>query len=284
MTEKDSLKKILDKLIDLNMKEDPFLLKRNLIDVDKDNFGKNHNSESILNYKGEPIQTQSFVSFSVYPDNDIKFEINNKENLEWLKKNSRINLNGNSVPIIPNRKTHYDLDSVTFNNDFNARINRYTEFIENGYIEQGFARPLIWNEHDGLIVLDLCRTTGLFWSFLIFIKNFYEWQKYTKNLEIRLVIHNSNLLTLSSFGGTTGDETKWADPHGQWYDFQSPSTYRKNIQIIKSVKIKELTEKNIPNLVRIFSDKLSNAYDIEFARCYNHDGTFNFEKFTYYDD
>lgn len=287
MTEKDTFKKILDNLIEHNKKEDSFLLKRNLIDPDKEDFGINHNSKTLLDchHKGD-TKIHSFVTFSAYPTESKKYEINDKKFHDWIKDNSTVNINEHVVQIIPDSKIHYDLDSITFNNDYNGIIRRYTEFVENGYLEQSFVFPLIWDSHkNDLIVLDLCRTTGLFWAFLIFIKNYYKYQKYLKNLEIRLIVHKSKELTLSGFGGTVDNNHFWTEPTGDsYYGEKLPSTHRDNIEIKKDVLIKDLTDIQIPIIAQNFSNKLSNGYDLEFAKCYNHDGTFNFKKFVGYNN
>lgn len=279
MSEKNLIKE-LSELFNKNKNKKQFLKERNLLDENANDFAVCHNSNTLRNTGGKTVEENpTFVTFSACLVPLTKnLEIKNTKFFDWIEKNSNAQINDHSVNLIPKSKKIFDLDSITFNNDYNGRIFRYAEFIENGYVEHGFTFPLIY-DIDDRAVLDLCRTTGRFWAFLIFIKKYFDWQKFNQTLEIRLIVHNCKELTISGFGGKNENGQYFAEPTGQWWDYDYPSTHRQNIEILKSIKIAELTTKNITKNTKEFSDKLAHTFNLDSSRCYNHDGTFGFDKF-----
>lgn len=276
----------INEIINESKHAEEFLKKRNLFDVDAENFAVNYNSKILKNFANSEITDTPFVTFSSCTHPFIaNLKISDKEFLGWLENNSNCAINSHTVTIIPESKKRFDLDSITFNDDYNGYIHRYTEFIENGYVEQGFTFPLIYDmRQEKLSILDLCRTTGLFWAFLVFIKKYYNWMKFDQSLDVRLIVHNSNSLTLSGFGGKNEHGNNWPEPTGMWWDQPLPATYRPNLEIKKTINAKELSNVEIPKIAKEFSDRLANAYNFDFSRCYNHDGTFSFDNFTNYND
>lgn len=274
-------------MIKENKDVEQFLKKRNLLDENANDFAVCHNSNTLRNTGGKTVEENpTFVTFSACPISLIKnLEIKNAKFVDLIEKNPNIQINNHSVNIIPNSKKIFDLDSITFNNDYNGKISRYAEFIENGYVEHGFTFPLIYDtQTSDRAVLHLCRTTGRFWAFLIFIKKYFDWQKFNQTLEIRLIVHNCKGLTISGFGGKNENGQSFADPTGEWWDRDYPSTHRQNIEILKSIKIAEFTTKNITKITKEFSDKLAHTFNLDSSKCYNHDGNFSFESFKYYND
>jgi len=86
------------------------------------------------------------------------------------------------------------------------------------------------------------------------------------------------------FGGNLEDNTlKWTEPFDDFnWTAAKPKTDRPNILLRKEIKNSELGPQRANDLVHEFSTKLSNAYGLEQARCYNHDGSFNFSLFSHY--
>jgi len=281
---KEEIKEIVSATINEKNITKDFLKQRNLLDVDSEDYLVNNNSNSITAPRND-LENKPFVIFSSCPNPLLEnLQVKNQEFQEWVDKNSTINLEEHSVILISKSKKNFDLGSITYNNDYNSRIGRYIEFFENGFVESGFGFPLIYGWKDERTFLNLCRTTGLFWAFLLFIKKFYDLHKYDGNLDIRICVHNSQSLTLTGFGGKLENGNIWLDPSGDWYDTSTPSTHRQNLEIRKSISIEELISKNILKIAREFSNKLSNVYGLESSKCYDYDGSFNFKNFTSIND
>lgn len=283
MLTKEEVNQIVNAVINEKYPAEYFLNQRNLLDVNSKDFAITNNSNSLTN-PNDDLKDKPFVVFSSCPNPLLEnVQIKNKEFQEWLEKNAQITLEKYPVKLVSDSKKLYDLESITYNNDYNSRINRYAEFFENGFVEMGFAFPLIHQWKKESTYLNLCRTTGLFWTFLLFVKKFYDLQKFKKTIDVRICVHNSQDLELFGFGGNLKNGNYWANPPGDFYD-TSISTHRQNLQIKQTIPIQELTLKNITKFTKSFSDKLSNAFGLEFARCYNYDGSFNFKNFTAIND
>lgn len=269
----------LRKLIEQSDNSRNFLQKRNLFDPNDDNFAKNHNSKLLHNYAGAQFEADPpFVLYCCLPDTNLALDINSTKFKEWFADNKVITVESHNINVIPNTKK-FDLDSITFNNNYNEKIDHYVEFLENGYVEQGYSFPLIYDYKKNLPpALDLGRTTSMLWAFLLLCKKYYEFAQIKTNFEILLVIRNSIDLSLTGFNGKLGDGRVWVDPYVKGGEFSK--TDRKHIIIKKKLKsISELSDNYIKEMVRNFSDKVANCYNLEFSRSYNHDGSLNEENF-----
>jgi len=160
-----------------------FLISRKLIDSDHDDFGLNYNSQMLHNDAGSEHDTNPpFVLFSSCPIdlmNDVK--VKSAEHIQWIKENSRIEIQGHEIDYLKISKTHYDLDSLILNDDFNGCIRQFIEFNENGFIEQGFSFPMIYDGREEMPPgLSLGRITIAFWCFLYFLKKYYSKIEFSK--------------------------------------------------------------------------------------------------------
>ena len=113
---------------------------------------------------------------------------------------------------------------------------------------------------------------------------FYEKIRLDDKFDVILSIRNSKDLTLLGFGGKLAEgNRKWAEPYDIWWDGKMPQTNLSNISLkLESITKNDLTDNFIRTQVRKISNQISNAYGLESSKCYNHDGTFNFELFSHY--
>lgn len=260
-----------------------FFTSKNLLDPYSADFGLTTYSKQLHNDAGEAHEDNPpFVLFTSCPitllhDIDVK-----SENFrDWLKKNSTIKIKDIDIHYLKPHNEKFDLDSFILNDDYNGRIRQYVEFHENGFVEHGFSFPLIYDHGEGNPpAVNLGRTTIAFWLFLCFIKMYYARIGFSNMIDVRLIIRNSDVLTLDGFRGKTANGGTWSGA----YDYHHggglrTSTHHKNVLIKKIINVNDLADSKIKELVKIISNKIANAYDLDSAKCYNHDGTFNFEEF-----
>ena len=128
--------------------------------------------------------------------------------------------------------------------------------------------------------LHLCWTTGAFWTFLNFCKRYFIKLNVKDDIHIFCTVHSIKDLTLFGFGGKT-EGGAYTEPYTVWYDNPPPESNLFNVALHDTIKADTL-DSEIAKLVRRYSDRLSNAFSLPFSRCYNKDGTFNFELFDHY--
>lgn len=266
---------------------DEFFDSRSMKDISSLGFGNNISSTKLYNSVENFIPSKPMVLFSISPKFLLEgIKITSPEFKDWLFQYDTIEIKNHKTVLLPSHTPEVRLGSTTYYNDVGGKITKYLELQENGFIEQGFTNPLIYGVHEGEFkhpILHICWTTGAFWAFVTFCKKYYDHINYTGELEIRLSISNSDKLTLIGFGGTIKAE-KWAEPfHSFWWNRPIPRTDYPHIMLKKGILSKDiLSETFIEALVHDFSDKIANAYGLEFAMCYNEDDSFNFEMFSHY--
>lgn len=260
-----------------------FLNLENLTDPNSEDFGLNHNSQNLHNDAGaQHEKNPPFVLFSSCPIDLINYEkIKTPEHIQWIKENSKIKIQDYEIDYLKPSQEHYDIDSLILNDDFNGRIRQFIEFNENGFIEQGFSFPMIYDgNNDDPSGLSLGRITIGFWCFLYFLKKYYSQMNFSKKIDIRIAIRNSDILTLTGFKGKTErDGIIWIGAYDNNSNRNFTNTYHKNILIKKEIDLELLSDSKIAEIVKLFSNKLANAYDLDSAKCFNHDGTFSFENY-----
>lgn len=258
-----------------------FLEFRHLLNPESEGFGLNHNSQNLHDEtNSESKDKVPFVLFSSCPTDLMDVNVKNSTHIQWIKENSNITIKKQNIHYLKSSKEHFDIDSLILNDDFDGRVRQYIEFYENGFIEQGFAFPMIYGDRkDTPYGVSLGRITIAFWCFLCFSKKYYAKIGFSGNLDLRIIIRNSNILSLTGFKGKINENRIWTGIYDDRGSHNITKTHHKNILIKKKVSLKELTETKIEETVKLFSNKIANAYDLDFARCYNFDGTFSFENF-----
>lgn len=260
-----------------------FLTSRNLIDPNSDNFGLTHNSRNLHNHAGsQHEENPPFVLFSSCPGDlmeDIK--VKTSEHIQWVKENGRIKIQDYDIHYLKLSSEHYDIDSLILNDDYDGHIKQFIEFNENGFVEQGYSYPMIYSgPRDSPPGLNLGRITIAFWCFLYFLKKYYSQMNFSKKIDIRIAVRNSDILTLTGFKGKTErDGIIWMGAYDSNRSHNFTNTHHKNILIKKEIDLELLSDSKIAEIVKLFSNKIANAYDLDFAKCFNHDGTFSFENY-----
>ncbi len=182
-----------------------FLEFRNLLDLESENFGLNHNSRRLHDdANSESKKDIPFVLFSACPTDLMEIAVKDSNHIQWIKEHSTITIQDYEINYLKTSKEHFDVDSLILNDDFNGRIRQYVEYYENGFIEQGFTFPMIYGGgRDEPIGLSLGRITMAFWCFLYFFKKYYSKIKFSGNIDLRIIIRNSDVLSLTGFKGKT---------------------------------------------------------------------------------
>jgi hypothetical protein len=258
-----------------------FLEFRNLFNLESENFGLNHNSKELHDdIDSESEKDTPFVLFSSCPIDLTDIHVKDSNHINWIKENSIVTIQDYEINYLKTPKEHFDVDSLILNDDFNGRVRQYIEFYENGFIEQGFTFPMIYGgRRDDPQGLSLGRITMAFWCFLYFLKKYYSKMEYSGNLDLRIIIRNSDILSLTGFKGTTERGGMWTGVYDDNNNRNVTETYHKNILIKKEMDLNVLSDSKIEEIVKLFSNKIANAYDLDSAKCYNFDGTFSFENY-----
>ncbi len=260
-----------------------FLNLKNLTDPKSEDFGLSHNSQNLHNDAGSQYEKNTpFVLFSSCTIDLMNYEkIKTPEHIQWIKENSRIKIQDYEIDYLKFSKEHYDIDSLMFNDDYNGRTRQFIEFNENGFIEHGFSFPMIYDVNkENPPGLSLGRITIAFWCFLYFLKKYYSQINFSKKIDIRIAVRNSDILTLTGFKGKTErDGIIWMGAYDNNSSYNFTNTHHKNILIKKEIDLEPLSDSKIAEIVKLFSNKIANAYDLDFAKCFNHDGTFSFKNY-----
>ncbi|EGP93268.1 hypothetical protein [Nitrosarchaeum koreense] len=263
-----------------------FLEFRHLFNPESEDFGLNHNSENLHDETNSESKAKvPFVLFSSCPTDLMEINVKDSSHIQWIKENSNITIQEYEINYLRVSKTHFDIDSLILNDDFNDRVRQYVEFYENGFIEQGFAFPMIYgNRKDDPYGVSLGRITIAFWCFLYFLKKYYTKLGFSGNIDLRIIVRNSDVLSLTGFKGKINENRIWGGIYDDSSNHNVTKTYHRNILIKKEVSLNGLTDYKIEEIVKLFSNKIANAYDLDFARCYNFDGTFSFENYVDYNN
>lgn len=263
-----------------------FLNKRNLLDVDSSDFSVNVQTELLQTTIDDKLipHGKPFVLFSSCPNNlkDI-VDVHTEE----FQKYDYIKIQDNEIRFLDGSKKT-DIDSINYieKHGIDNTISKYSEFQNNGFIGQGISADLIRPRRiDNVLsaTLNLCWLTGTFWAFLKFSKIYYEKIEMNEKFDVMLSIRNSKDLMLLGFGGVNENNQKWTEPYSDYWDVNKPKTTRDNILLkIESLDIHQMTDELIESKTREISNQIAYAYGLESSRCYNYDGSFNWELMNHY--
>lgn len=270
-----------------------FLVKRRLVDPEREEFTINQASDLLhdetLKKEHPPNTAKRLVLFSACPAHLLDdVEVTSEKTVQWLKENSVVDMHGhrfNYFQGFPREKINLNL--LTYKWFDSDKLKRYMELHNNGYLEEGISDRIIRevpfrnNYQDINSGLHLCWVTGAYWAFLLFARNYYDSKQVADDIKVSLSIHNARDLMLFGFGGDLGNGRKWADPVKFDYFGEKPQTDSLNVHVPDSIKART-SDDEIAKIARRTSDKLSNAYGYRSSPCYNHDGTFEVELFSYY--
>lgn len=267
-----------------------FLKKKRLIwEPEREEYGVNDSVDSLFDWitEGNAIANtyRHWVQFSACPKYLLEdADLHSQDFSNWLQTNRVLAVDGHRYNILPaNLREKVGLGLRTFQNTIqNDKLVRYLELHNNGFIQEGLGHRLIINTQElDKPALHLCWTTGAFWTFLAFCKEYFTKLNVKDDIDIFFTVHAAKDLTLFGFGGKIGN-SEWAEPYSHWYGRAPPETSLFNVVLRDKISIRT-TDLGVAKTVRKTSDKLSNAFGLASSRCYNEDGSFNFGLFSYYD-
>lgn len=248
---------------------------RNL-DPTSSNFLQNQNSDRLENIMAKSARSSNplvlFFSCPVRLLNDVN--ITSSEYRSWLKNFQKISVEGIDIPFYGHNEK-IGFEKMTYYNGDANKFSNYLEICSNGFIEQGFTQPLLYQYSGEHPVLHSCWLAGAFCAFLTFCGKHYAKFEYEDEIDICLSIRDAQELALVGFGGKNENGNTWADPYGHDWGDSVPSTDEPNLQMPLRLQVSDLSEERIKAITRVFSDKIANAYGLDFALCYNYDTTLN---------
>ena len=263
-----------------------FLEKRKLIQTDTDGFGTGGKAKKLNNPRIRAnCVNDSAVLFSACPTKLLSDILVKSESYrEWLKQFSSISVDGYPVRFLGSTEK-IELNGVTYYHGDRNSYSQYSEIWTNGFVEQGFAAPLIYSgklEPMPVTCLNSCWVAGAFHAFLVFCKKHYKFHRYAGELTVLLSIRGADRLTLIGFGGKDVNNNAWPEPDRIHWHGPIPMTEERNISIPKKIKIQDLSGEYISQLAHRFADNIANAYGLDTALCYNHDDMINKDILTFY--
>ena len=251
-----------------------FLKERGMLDDKASNFCMTPNSTNIKNMMmGRKPTTHPVVLFSSCPIKLLDdIPINSPQCVEWSKRFSHIPVSGRQVGFLQGYKK-FGLGKTTYCYGSGDSFTAYVEICSNGFVEQGHTKSLIDTYNDESIgktaTLHSYWTAGAFWAFLIFCREHYTKHKYSDEIDIFLSIRDAQALALVAF-----DECLDRPRTPAWRSRVS-HTDQRHIQLPKRIRVKEMSNERIEEIVREFADKTANAYGLQSVLYYNRDGVFN---------
>ena len=255
-------------------KSQEFLDKRNILDPTSEHFAENSNSND-LEHRIDNSNIKPCVLFSACPATLLEdIPVHSSQFEVWLEEFRRINVQGTLIRFYTGIRKN-EQGRVTFrSSDYYEKYVQYLEFNTNGFVEQGFTHPLVFlPDRAEMFDLNLGWLTVAFHGFLSFIKQYCRHLEYSGSLHIALSIKHTDKLTLMGFGGETEEGGIYLEPRSLKCSTPPPVTDKPNFSQTKVIEVNSLDDKNIDKIARKFADDLSNAYGLDFALCYNSDGT-----------
>jgi len=266
-----------------------FLEERNLNDSQKDTFARTPLSEEISNtlskLKGVPedFQGKPFVLFASCPRYlEERVDIASSDFRMWLDQKNTIELFDLNIEFL-DHDNEISADSIRSIHEAYLEKEtvprRYVEIFRNGYIENGLGDDLMWSANEkhkdiGLL-FQIAYFTASFWLFLKFVKDAYNKIGYVDEISVIVGLSDIKGITLHGFGNKNKD-VKWQEPYDFMRGFDKlPKAKQKNFRYTKNVIVSELGDKEIEEIVKEVSVRVSNAFGERIAKCFDDDGNFD---------
>lgn len=271
----DHIQKDIDKkIIQIHESMKEFLIKRNLIDSEMNDFCRNSQTKLLQSRIDKPLILDGtpFILFSAYPRNETKINVHTEID-KFIKEFDFVNIQDHKIHFLEGRKKIEMNSIVYYDRRDDDSIYKYLEFQKNGFIEQGFSGELIYLTRDYTIrtpALHACWITGAFWAFVKFSKLYYERKKNIKEFDVVLSIRNCKDLTLLGYS-SKGDTLSFSG-------IIIPKTKQSNIRMaMESLELDQINDEDIATKVYETSNTLAHAYGLESSTCYDHDNMFDWD-------
>lgn len=272
-------------------KLEEFLTMRNLNDVYSDDFVLNFNSRKLFAL-GEPKpKDPPFVLFASCPRFlEERADIVSNNLQSFITKNFQTTIQKQEIRVFNPHDLKINSNSVVFEHPRRRdELLEYFEFHRNGYVEEGLCLRVIKHYQHHTLLLHLGKLTVAFWSFLQFLKKYYEKIDYYDPFSVYLCIRNTNQLGLTGFLGLSKNGDPWGSPHDDIYDelgtipYSGVTSYltaipttpnNRNFMYNFDLNSNTMDEKSIFETVKEFSNRVANEFGLPSAYCYNYDGSF----------
>lgn len=266
-----------------------FLLSRNLLSENDDNFCENTNTRRLANDIAYLITNWGLtgniqskekapkVVFSLIPTNiqtkKVQFPISDLK--VWLEKNMRGYQPNHGFSLM---RTHYcdtKFDGLVYRIPATGNpqfFQSYLEICENGYIEAGFSNSVCWLQSSKphgthpQYSLMLTPIIGYALTFLGFAKRYFEYINYDDEIMYQLSFANVLNYKLSVFNDqfnminyTSNDEMK--------------NRHTSSFKMSEIVRPSALTYENILQIVMPHSERICNAFGLDRDYCFYDDGS-----------
>ena len=264
-----------------------FLDSRNLINPLDRNFGitllSGELSKSLRKARELPdtFGGNPFVLFAACPRYlEERVDIASADFKTWLDSNNTVNLFGLNIDFLDYDKTVSadSIHSVKEMQSGDGKDNfpyRYTEVFRNGYVENAMSIELMWAHKEYGMLFQVARFTAAFWLFLKFISNLYEKIGYLDEISIIVALVDVENIMIHGFG-KKDEKTIWTQPYDTFFGSEKiPICKQKNVKIEKSILASELNDESIEKIVKEISKRVSNAFGVSIAKCFDDSGKFD---------
>lgn len=246
-----------------------FLKKRNLYDEDSEIFGIN--KHSIKLYSEVPAETtrpKPIILFSLIPKfpKEEKIHLPIDEFKNWLINNSS---GYYPHPAMDLYYVGYDydlmLDGILIKHTKNREVNSYFEILNNGYVEAGLSASVTYPFENiykkKMVALYLTQIIGYEMALLGFAKKFYELAKYYD--EVLLQLSFVNVLGLKLYG-----LNKKYNLSNRYDSDNTSNKQHNNFKLIYQFNPKNITDRNILEIAKLHSEKISRVFGLEKDYCF----------------
>lgn len=246
-----------------------FLAKRNLLDEDDSNFGRNINSKELKSKLTTefPALEKPIVVFSLIPKflRDTKFQGTITELKEWMNRYATGYYPLPSYSLFFTNHVDTKIDGLVYKTyETRGYLTTYFEVLNNGYIECGMSDNVAFaydSNQTRIKGINLTGIVGYQMLLLGFAKKLYEKVGYFDELTIQLSF--ANVLNFRLFGFHHKYNNLWH------YDSSSiQNNQYQRFKLTERIPVTELTDNAIATIGEGLSLKISNAFGLEKDFCF----------------
>jgi len=252
-----------------------YLNRRGYANPDSEHFGRNNLTDKLEGRRRVPAH--SIVSFACCPT-IIEERIDTTSSVfrEWFQPHER--------PYQPNPTGDFFLPTASQRDTFDGVIrldhryvpesppvvSRFLLVARSGYVEHAYRDG---EDHQGNTFLRFVDMIGLFWMFLSFARELYQFANIVGTSFIMLNLANVQGTALWQFGQGWRDVGTSSFP-GRVIT-ENEKCWDRHIQYLREVDVAALGDDEIESLVREGATRIGNAFGQDRPRCFNfHDDSF----------